>query len=402
MGAVTPLGNSPGAFWSALMAGRSGVARLPAALAARLSVAIAASVSLDVSSQDASRRLADLDRFSQFGLIAASQAIDDAQMAVDERSGVRIGVALGTAMGGAATLDKGYQDLYKNGLARIRPSTALMAMNSAAASQISIAHGLRGPSLTYSAACASSAIAIGEAYRLIKHGYADAMLAGGSEALLTYGTLKAWESLRALAVEDPEDPSASCRPFSKDRCGLVLGEGAAVMVLEDAGIAARRGARIYAELVGYGCCSDAHDMVKPSVEGTSRAMSLALEEAGIQPAEVDYINAHGTATLIGDQIETAAIKQAFGDAACRIPVSSTKSMHGHAMGAAGALEFLAAVLAIVHRAVPPTANLRIPDPCCDLDYVANKARTGVPVKAAMSNSFAFGGANAVLLARAVQ
>ena len=224
------------------------------------------------------------------------------------------------------------------------------------------------------------------------------MLAGGAEAFLTYGTFRSWESLRVLAVEDPEDPSKSCKPFSKNRTGIVLGEGAAMVVLEEMERAVRRGAPIYAELIGYGSTSDAGHITRPALEGQARAMAEALQEAGLLPEDIDYINAHGTATQWNDLLETQAIKKVFGDYAGNVPVSSTKSMHGHTIGAAGAIEFIVSLLAIKNQAVPPTINLDQPDPECDLDYVPNIGRQGVKVNAVMSNSFAFGGTNAVLIA----
>jgi 3-oxoacyl-[acyl-carrier-protein] synthase II len=224
------------------------------------------------------------------------------------------------------------------------------------------------------------------------------MLAGGAEAFLTYGGFRSWEALRVLAVEDPEDPSKSCKPFSKNRTGIVMGEGAAMVVLEEMERAVRRGAPIYGELMGYGSTSDASHITRPSLEGQARAMAEALKDAGLLPEDIDYINAHGTATPWNDLMETQAIKKVFGDHACKIPISSTKSMHGHAMGAAGAIEFVASLLAVKNQAVPPTINLDQPDPECDLDYVPNMGRTGVKVDIVMSNAFAFGGSNAVLIA----
>jgi 3-oxoacyl-[acyl-carrier-protein] synthase II len=272
-------------------------------------------------------------------------------------------------------------------------------MNNAAASHVSIKYHMQGPNITYATACSSSAIAVGEAYRQIKHGYADVMLAGGSEAMLTLGVMKAWEALRTLALEDLNDAAASCKPFAKNRSGLVLGEGAAVLVLEDSERAVKRGAKIYAELVGYDCSSDSSHITKPDAAGQTRTMLNALRDAQLQPQDIQYINAHGTATLAGDIEETKAIKQVFGAHAVNVPVSSTKSMHGHLMGATGAVEFMAAVLALQHNAIPPTINLHEPDPECDLDYVPNHGRTDVKLNAVMSNSFAFGGSNAVLIAK---
>jgi 3-oxoacyl-[acyl-carrier-protein] synthase II len=298
-------------------------------------------------------------------------------------------------------LEESYRDLFLDRKDRLPPYTTLRVMNNAAAAHISIDFGLRGPSCTYSTACASSAIAVGEAFRAIRHDYIDAAVAGGAECLLTLGTMRAWEALKTLAAEDADDPATSCRPFSKDRTGLVLGEGAGMLVLEDMEHALRRNAHIYAELVGYGAASDAAHIAKPDIQGQIRAMRSALADAGMAAEDIDYINAHATATLAGDIVETAAIKEVFGAHAYRLAVSSTKSMHGHLMGAAGIIEFVVAILAIVRGAIPPTAHLRNPDPECDLDCVPIAARLGVKVRAAMSNSFAFGGSDAVLIARAV-
>jgi 3-oxoacyl-[acyl-carrier-protein] synthase II len=282
----------------------------------------------------------------------------------------------------------------------VKPYTVLMAMANAAASWIGIEYGLTGANLTYSTACSASAVAIGEAGRRIATGDADVMIAGGTEAPLTFGTLKAWEALKTLASVDAGDPAASCKPFAADRTGLVLGEGAAIVVLEAWPRALARGARIYAELAGYGLATDTEHITRPSVAGQAAAMRLALEAANVDAADVGYINAHGTATLANDAVETAAIKQVFGPRAARIPISSTKSMHGHLLGAAGALEFIVAVLALANRAIPPTLNLRMRDPECDLDYVPNVARLGADLAVVMSNSFAFGGTHAVLVGRA--
>ena len=398
---LSPVGNSPAEFFRNLLAGRSGIRRISASFADALTVKIAGEVDFDPAAHFSRLRLAGIDRFSQFALVAAAQALHDAGLTLTPAEKLRTGVALGTGLGGAHALDDAYREVYGHADSpRLRPSTVVLTMNNAAAAQVAIEHGLQGPNQTISTACSSSAIALGEAARAIRHGYADVMLAGGTEALLSLGTLKAWDALRALALEDPADPSASCRPFSKDRTGLVLGEGAAVLVLEAMERARARGARIYAELAGYGAANDAVHTTRPDADGQARAMTLALADAGIAAADVDYINAHGTATPVGDVVETNAIKQVFGAHARQLAVSSTKSLHGHLMGAAGAVEFGAAVLAIANQALPPTANLRVPDPECDLDYVANVARIGVPVRTVMSNAFAFGGSNAVLIARA--
>jgi beta-ketoacyl-acyl-carrier-protein synthase II len=398
MGLISPLGNSCEEFFSNLVAGRSGIKRISSDFVDRLSIHIAAEADFDAEAYFSKKTARTLDRFSQFAVVAAAQAWLDADMQLGADEKKRAGVYLGTGMGGARTLEDSYVQLFKQNVKRLRPLTVVMVMNNAAASYISMAHAMKGPCLTFSTACSSSAVAIGEAFRLIKHGYADVMLAGGTESLLTYGIFMSWESIGTLALE-AEDPSTSCRPFSKDRTGFVLGEGAAILVLESLDRAKQRGARIYGEVVGYGSTADADHITKPSVEGQANAIAAALEEAGIGPDEIDYINAHGTATVVNDITETRAIKEIFGQRAYQIPISSTKSMHGHLLGAAGAIELVAAVLALKHQTAPPTANLTVPDPECDLDYVPGKARTGLNLKTVMSNSFAFGGTNAVLIVK---
>lgn len=382
------------------MAGHSGIKRLQTDFIDQLSIRIGAPVGdFNPSDHFSKIQLTGFERFSQMALVAAEQAVQDAQLTLDESEYPRAGVHMGCCLGGAATLEEGYVEVFKRENPRIKPLSVLLSMNNAAASHISIKYHLQGANITYSTACSSSAIAIGEAYRKIKHGYADVMLAGGVEAMLTLGAMKAWEALRTLAQEDPSDPAASCKPFAKDRSGLVLGEGAAVFVLEDAERAMQRGAKIYGELAGYDCSSDSRHITKPDAAGQTRTILNALRDAKLQAQDIDYINAHGTATLAGDIEETNAIKQAFGTHASHIPVSSTKSMHGHLMGATGAVEFMAAVLALQQQAIPPTINLHHPDPECDLDYVANQGRSNVRLDAVMSNSFAFGGTNAVLIAK---
>lgn len=340
-----------------------------------------------------------LDRVSQFALVAAAQAVRDASIAWDDVDRERCGVFLGTGMGGAQTTDDGYYTLYAERSERVKPFSVLMAMTNAAASWIGIEYGLAGPNLTFSTACSSSAVAIGEAAQRIRHGEVDLMLAGGSEAPLSLGTLVAWDALKTLASEDPSDAGASCRPFSKDRTGLVLAEGAAIFVLEAWERARSRGVHIHAELAGYGLSNDGAHITRPAIAGQASAMRRALAAAALQSNDIGYINAHGTATIANDVVETAAIRQVFGNLAPCVPVSSSKSMHGHLLGAAGAVEFAAAVLAMERSVLPPTINLRVADPECDLDYVPASARTDVPVRAVMSNSFAFGGTNAVLIAR---
>ena len=400
LGVVSPLGNDPAAVLQSLRAGRSAVGRLDQPFADRLASPIGAVARFDAAARFDAPRLRMLDRVSQFALAAAADALADARLSPGQSDPYRAGVSVGTGVGGALTTDEGYHTLYAEGSDRLKPFSVLMAMNNAPAAWIGIEHGLRGPNLTYSTACSSSAVAIGEAWRRIRGGVAGGVFAGGAEAPQNFGTLKAWEALRTVATAHPRDPSASCRPFSRDRCGLVLGEGAAMLVLEDWQRALDRGATILAELVGYGLCTDVSHITRPSVEGQAAAMRAALAAAGIAPQEVDYVNAHGTGTQANDPVEVAAIKAVFGAHAQRLPVSSTKSMHAHLLGAAGALECVIALLAMRAGLVPPTAHLHDPDPACDLDHVPLHARTDVRLRTVMSSSFAFGGTNAVLIARA--
>jgi len=400
LGVISPLGNDPETLFSTLMAGRSAVREVvtegPKGRGSNIGAAVDFDPSLYFPPQ---QRLDQLDRVSQFSLAAAGMAIKDAAIEFNDANRSRAGVSLGTGMGAANTLEETFAQLLLRDPDRVKPLTVLKEMNNASAGHIAIQHGLGGPDLTYSCACSSSSVSIGEAFRQIRHGYADVMVAGGVEAPLTFGFFKAWEAMHILAIPDRDDPSASCRPFSKNRSGLVLGEGAAVVVLEERDAAIRRGARIYAEIAGYGSSNDYAHITKPSVEGQAHAMKLALDDAGLNAVDIDYINAHGTGTALNDVTETRAIKSVFGDRAYKIPVSSTKSMHGHLLGGAGALEFAISLLAIHGKGVPPTANLNLPDPECDLDYVPGSGRPDQNIRSIMSNSFAFGGTNAVLIAR---
>jgi 3-oxoacyl-[acyl-carrier-protein] synthase II len=399
LGVIAPLGDSVGALFTNLAAGRSGIGPLALPAAQRLHSPIGAAVHFDGSVHFAPAQLRLLDRVSQFALVAASQAIADAGLDFSVERRDRCGVCVGSGLGGAATTDSGYLAAYAQQSNRIAPYSVIAAMTNAPASWIGIAHGLEGPNLTYSTACSSSAVALGEAARRIQTGDADVMLAAGAEAPLAFGVLLAWDALRVLAVPDPIDPAQSCRPFSGNRTGLVLGEGAAVMVLEQWEHAEQRKAHIRAELSGYGLATDVAHITRPSIEGQARAMRAALRSAGLHPDQIDYVNAHGTGTLQNDAVETAALKEVFGSRAYALPVSSTKSMHGHLLGAAGALEFLIAIAAMERGVVPPTMHLNVPDAACDLDYVPGEARDGLRLDVVLSNSFAFGGTNAVLIAR---
>ncbi len=397
MGIVAPQGNTPQDFFSGLLQGRSGIGRIKADFVELLDTKIAAQSQFDGESHFSKQQIALLDRVSQLGLYAAQQAMQDAKLELSEAELSRTGCYMGTGMAGAASLEDGYDRLFKQQAKRLKPFTVLTAMSSALASQISMHFQLTGPNLTFSTACSSSAIAIGEAFRQIQHGYCDVMLAGGSEALLTFGSIKAWEALRTLAKEDEVDASTSCKPFAANRTGLVLGEGAAVLILEEKQRAIARGAHIYAEIAGYASTNDSSHITQPSVAGQARAMQAALDNAGLQATDIGYINAHGTGTHLNDATESAAIKQVFGDAAYNTPVSSTKSMHGHLMGAAGAVELVASTLALQQNVLPPTMHLQEADAACDLDYIPNQARPVSGLNYVMSNSFAFGGTSGVII-----
>jgi 3-oxoacyl-[acyl-carrier-protein] synthase II len=399
LGVVAPLGACVDELFRNLEAGRSGIARLASPVFDGLRSPIGASATFDGTAHFTATRIRMLDRVSQMALVAAAQAIADAGLDFAAECKERCGVSVGTGMGGAGTNDEGYHTIYAERSARVKPYTVLASMTNAAASWIGIDYGISGPNLTYSTACSSSAVALGEAARRIRSGDLDVMVAGGAEAPLTFGVLRAWEAMRTIATQDATDPAASCRPFAQTRTGLVLGEGAAFVTLEEWNHATARGAHIRAELTGYGLTTDSAHITRPTVAGQAGAMRAALASAGLCRDDVDYVNAHGTATLQNDSVETAALKEVFGERAYRIPVSSTKSMHGHLLGAAGALEFVIAVASLERGVVPPTMHLDSADPACDLDYVADRARTGMQLRAVMSNSFAFGGTNAVLIAQ---
>jgi beta-ketoacyl-acyl-carrier-protein synthase II len=397
IGVVSPLGNDPQTLYSSLIKGKSGIAHFKAEFADQLSNKVAAQVDFDEKQYFSRQEINLMDRASQFGVFAAQQAIHDAHLEASPEVLKHAGIHMGIGLGGTNTLDASYVRLYREGSSTLKPFTVLMVMTNAAASQIALKYGICGPSLTYSVACASSSVAIGEAYRQIRHGYADVMIAGGTEAPLTYGQIRAWESLRALGQEDPNDPGASCKPFSANRTGLVLGEGSAVMILEEYQHAKARGAHIYGEISGYGITNDSAHITQPSVEGQASAMVAALKSAHLDTTDIQYINAHGTGTALNDITETNAIKHVFGAHAYNVPISSSKSMHGHLLGASGAIEALATVLTLNHGTIPPTINLHQPDPACDLDYVPNVARLDVSIRHAMSNSFAFGGTDVALI-----
>lgn len=389
-GTVNALAASVEGTLQAFRDGRSGIGPLDVPERDRLTIRIGAQVrGWQPEALFDPRKLSLYDRFTQFALVSARQAVQQSGLRFDDELHEEAGVILGTAGGGLTTSDANFRAVYAEGKNRVHPFTVPRLMHNAAASHISIEFGLKGPSYSVSSACASSNHAMGQAFQLIRSGAARVMLAGGSEAMLSFGGIKAWEGLRVMSP-------TGCRPFSADRDGMVQGEGAAVFVFEEYGFARARGADILAEVAGFAMTSDASDIVQPSQKGAVRAMRAALRDAGIDPDQVGYINAHGTGTAANDLVEAAAIAEVFGT---RVPVSSTKSMHGHVIGGTGAIELLACVMALRDGVLAPTIN-HLPDPDCPLDVVPNQARA-VPVGLCLSNAFAFGGMNAVLVLRRV-
>ncbi|MEO5696032.1 MAG: beta-ketoacyl-[acyl-carrier-protein] synthase family protein [Burkholderiaceae bacterium] len=399
VGLVSPLGNSAAEAFDAACAGRSAIRRLDGEIATRLVAPLAAAAHFDGQAHFEPARWRMLDRVSQFAIVAARDALRDARSEPGEEERERVGVFVGTGMGGSQSMDDGYRTLYGDRSDRIKPMLVLMGMHNAPAAWIAIENTFSGPNLTYSTACSSSAVAIGEAWLRIARGELAMAVAGGAEAPLSLGSLKAWEAMHTLASVDDACAPASCKPFSRDRSGMVLGEGAAMVVLEDRERAVARGATIHGELLGYGLVTDAAHIARPSAQGQAAAMRAALESASLDPSDIDSINAHGTGTQANDLAETAAIKAVFGARAARVPISATKSVHGHLLGAAGAFEFVLSLQALRHGTALPTMHLAHPDPACDLDYVANAARPDAAGRTMLSNSFAFGGTNAVLAFR---
>lgn len=409
MGMISPLGASLAASFESALAAKSAVCLAPAELCAGLPHLLHAPVATDPAKL-LDRAHAGLDRAAQLAMVAAEQAMSDAgldeSLKDDAQANARFGVYVGVGFGGAHTLDAMYGRYFQAlhsaaGAAKaavMHPLSVPRMMANAAAAAVSMRYGLRGTSNTYAVACASSAVAAGEALRAIRHGYLDAAIVIGTEAMLTPGGMVAWNALRVMAKPDEADPSRSCKPFARNRNGFVLGEGAAAIVLEAEDRAVKRRRTAHALLAGYGTSSDAHHLTAPSVEGQVAAMHQALAQAGLAPAQIQYLNAHGTATDAGDVIEAQSIRAAFGDAASQLAVSSTKAVHGHLIGAGGAAELALAIMAMKTGAIPPTAHLDEADPRCDLDFVPLQARHGCDISAVMSNSFAFGGSNASLVA----
>ena len=392
-GVISALGSNRIEFEQSLREGRPGIARMTNPACLELRFQNAAEVRGFQPEDHFALKEADMmDRFTQFAVVAAREAVTQSGIEWTDELRENAAIITGSCVGGKNTEDRGFHDVYKLGKPRVHPMTIPMTMVNAGASAISVDLGVTGPVFTISTACASSAHAIGQAFSMVRSGLCDVAITGGSEAPLSFGILKAWEAMRVVAPQ-------ICRPFSRSRTGMILGEGAAMFVIESLDHALARGAKPIAEIVGFGMSSDARHITQPSAEGAAKAITRALQDAGINPDQVGYVNAHGTGTSVNDVTETRALHLAFGDHARKLGVSSTKAMHGHTLGAAGAMEAAATMMALTTGILPPTINYDEPDPDCDLDYIPNTAREA-SVEYTISNSFAFGGLNAVLAFRA--
>jgi nodulation protein E len=392
IGVISAIGLTRDAFWRSLVDGKCGIRAVPSSDFEQLRFKHAADVEGFVPEDHLpAKELSLMDRFAQFAVVTAKEAMAQSGLELTPAMREDGAIITGSCIGGRSAEEIGYRELYIHGRNRVHPLTIPLGMSNAGTSHISMQFGIQGPSYTISTACASSGHAIGQAFHMVRSGIAPVALAGGSEAPLYFGNLKAWEAMRVISKD-------TCRPFSADRSGLVLGEGAAMLVLEPLEAALARGARPIAEIVGFGMSADACHITQPSAEGPARAMRMALRDAGLAPEQIGYINAHGTATEVNDRTETAAIRLVFGAHADNLAISSTKSMHAHTLGAAGAIEAAASALTLANGIIPPTVNYSKPDPACDLDVVPNTARTQ-QIEACLSNSFAFGGLNAVLALR---
>ncbi len=398
LGLVTPLGIGVEETWKALIEGRSGVGKITHFDASNYPVQIAAEVKgFDPSQYIEQKEIKKMDRFIHFAIAATEMAIKDSGLRITPENAERVGVIIGSGMGGLPMIEHYHKTLLEKGYRRISPFFIPMIIINLAAGQVSIRYGAKGPNSSPCTACATGSHSIGDAFRIIQRGEADAMIAGGTEAVITPMGIAGFTAMKALSTRNDE-PERASRPFDIDRDGFVMGEGAGIVILEEMEHALKRGARIYAELIGYGMSGDAYHITSPAPEGegAARCMEAAIRDAGIRPEDIQYINAHGTSTKYGDELETMAIKKVFKEHAYRLAVSSTKSMTGHLLGAAGGVEAVITVLSIYNNIVPPTINLEKPDPACDLDYVPNKARK-MEVNCAISNSFGFGGTNACLI-----
>lgn len=400
IGAISSVGMGIDEFWKGIVAGRSGIKRVTRIEANMQSACKVAGEITDFDPQkygvDA-KQTKRMDRFIQFAVAAANMAVEDAKLDMSKEEPTRVGTVVGSAAGGFETIEKQFNVLLQKGPDRCSPFTVPMLIVNMAAGWVSMLHNAKGPNSCTVTACATSSHSIGDAYRIIQRDEADVMFAGGTEAPITSLVMAGFASARTLSTRNDE-PERASRPFDRDRDGFVMGEGGGILILEELEHAKKRGAKIYAEIVGYGLTADANDIVAPCADGdgAARAMEMALKNGKIPVNEVGYVNAHGTSTMLGDRAETLAVKRVFGEHAKKVAVSSSKSMTGHLLGAAGAIEAAVAIMAIKDGILPPTINLDNPDPECDLDYVPHKARHGVNIKYAMSNSFGFGGHNACL------
>ena len=398
VGIVAPNGIGIQNFWDSLVHGRSGIGKITHFDASSYSSQVAGEVNdFDPTNYMSPKNARRMDRFAQFSVAATRMALDDARIEISEKNSERIGISLGSALGGIPCAEEQHSIFIEKGLKRVDPLIAIKIFSGAATSQVSIEFGLTGHSNTIGGACAAGTDSIGYAFYAIKNNLADMMIAGGSEAPIVPLTFGAFCLIKALSTRNG-DPSRASRPFDKERDGFVMGEGAGVLILEDLGCALKRGAPVYAEMLGYGTTNDAYHMVQPLPTGeqAKKAIQLALCSANVSPSEIDYINAHGTSTPLNDKVETEVIKEVLGEYAYRVPISATKSMIGHALGAAGSIELIASVLTIKNQFIHPTINYEFPDPECDLDYVPNKGREAV-VKTVLSNSYGFGGKNSVII-----
>ncbi|MFC2016801.1 beta-ketoacyl-ACP synthase II [Chloroflexota bacterium] len=400
MGVLSPLGLDISSTWEALIAGKSGIDYItlfdPEPMETKFAGEVKGFEPTDYINRKDIRRM---DRFAQLAVAASLQAVKQAGLQINSMNQDNIGVIVGSGIGGLTTLFEQIRVLLERGSGRVSPFLAPMMISDMAAAQVSIALGVKGPNLCTTSACSSGSDAVGAAYELIKHGDAQAMIAGGSEAIINPVGISAFNALKAISTRNSE-PQLASRPFDAERDGFIISEGSGLLVLESLAHAQKRGANILAEILAYGASADAYHITQPDEEGegAARAMKVALDRAGVATTEIDYINAHGTSTLLNDRVETMAIKTVFGDYAYHIPISSTKSMTGHLIGAGGAVEAAICIMVILHGLIPPTINLTHPDPECDLDYVPNVARRA-KVTTALSNSFGFGGHNSVLVFR---
>lgn len=398
VGLVTPLGTGVEKTWNGLCAGKSGIGPITRFDASEVGVTIAAEVKDFQVEEHIDKKVAKhLDLFVQYAVAAAGEALRDADFQITDANAARVGSIMGCGLGGLPTIEKYHQVALEKGTKRITPFFIPMVIPNMGAGQISIIYGTKGPNLSLTTACAAGTHAVGEAFRSIANAECDVAITGGSESVICPLAVGGFHSMKALSTRN-DDPEKASRPFDKDRDGFIISEGAGVLILEALEHAQARGARIYAEVVGYGLSGDGYHMAAPPEDGDGavRCMRMALQDAGMQPEDLDYVNAHGTSTPLNDVVETRAIKKVFGAHAYRLAISSTKSMTGHMLGGAGGIESVFTALAIKHQMAPPTMNLENPGPECDLDYVPNKARA-MKIRAAMSNSFGFGGTNAVLI-----